>query len=50
VKTLVGEPTSERGGKSKRYYKITQKGFQALEEVQRLTQSMRTDLPKPALE
>ena len=50
VSTSISEPVAERGGKSKRFYKITKAGFKALEEVKALQNSMWADLPKPAFE
>lgn len=50
VSTTISEPVAERGGKSKRFYKITKEGFAALEEVKELQNSMWADLPKPAFE
>ena len=50
VSTIISEPVPERGGKSKRFYKITKEGFQALEEVKELQNSMWSDLPEPAFE
>ena len=32
LQTLMGEPTSKRGGMSKRYYKLTKAGVKALQE------------------
>lgn len=32
----MGEPTAERGGKRKRFYRITPKGLEALQEIKRL--------------
>jgi len=45
VSTKTGSPTKVRGGKRKKFYGITQRGFQALEEVKKLDQEMRSDLP-----
>jgi len=50
VKTVVGEPTKARGGKSKRFYHITKYGFDALEEVRSLQKKTWDDLPEPAIE
>ena len=50
VMTLVSEPLAERGGKSRRYYRITKKGYEALEEVKLLQSTMWSDLSKPALD
>ena len=32
----MGNPTPERGGKSKRFYQVTEAGMEALQEVKRL--------------
>ena len=47
VSTVVGEPVKVRGGKSKRFYRITKSGFKALEEVRTLQQKAWIDLPEP---
>ena len=49
VSTVVSDPVKARGGKSKRFYRITKSGFKALEEVRTLQQKAWVDLPKPAL-
>ena len=36
LSTREAEPTPERGGRSKRYYQLSEKGQQALEEVRAL--------------
>lgn len=50
VATVIGEPTKARGGKSKRFYRITKLGFEALEVVQDLQKKTWADLPEPAIE
>ncbi len=50
VTTIIGEPAAERGGKSKRFYKITRHGFEALEEVKAIQNSMWSDLPNLAFD
>ena len=50
VSTIDSEPTKERGGKSKRYYRISKRGFEALEEVRSLHKKTWSELPKPAFE
>lgn len=50
VVTTTGEPTTERGGKSKRFYSLTKEGLKALEEVREIQDTMWSDLPKPALD
>ncbi|MGH2582608.1 MAG: PadR family transcriptional regulator [Anaerolineales bacterium] len=36
LSALDGDPTPERGGRSKRFYRLTSKGLEALGEVKRL--------------
>jgi len=45
-----GSPTRERGGKRKRYYRITRKGKQALREQKRMQSAMWAEAGKAALE
>lgn len=45
LETRKGEPTEERGGRSKRFYRLTARGVRALQEVRRLTESAWSDLP-----
>ena len=39
LNSTMGSPTMERGGKSKRFYKVTPKGLEALREIRRVQQS-----------
>ena len=48
VSTIIGEPTAERGGKSKRFYNITKEGFEALKVVKKMHEMMWSNLPEPA--
>ncbi|MDH5744101.1 MAG: PadR family transcriptional regulator [Candidatus Aminicenantes bacterium] len=50
VVTIIGEPVKARGGKSKRYYRITKQGFKALEEVRSLEKRIWLGLPEAARE
>ncbi len=34
--SFLANPTPERGGKSKRYYKLTDEGFEQLKEIQKI--------------
>ncbi len=36
VLTLIGEPTPERGGRSKVYYRLSKEGIKALREIQQV--------------
>jgi PadR family transcriptional regulator PadR len=40
------KPTAERGGRSKRYYKISSEGLDALTQVKRMIDLLRMDLPE----
>ena len=35
----LGEPSPERGGKSRRYYRVTPKGLKALQEIRQLQET-----------
>ena len=38
--SFLGKPTPERGGRSKRFYKLTQEGLKALVEIRRVEKVM----------
>ena len=40
LRSIVGEPTSKRGGKAIKYYKLTEEGVKALAEVKEIHDSM----------
>jgi DNA-binding PadR family transcriptional regulator len=42
LSSSAGEPTPERGGRSKRFYKITSEGISALKETKRLNDTIWT--------
>ena len=44
VKSRLGDPTPERGGRSKRFFRITAKGLAAVNRTQRALQSMTEGL------
>src|ERR1051325_2799705 len=44
VKSHRGDPTPERGGRSKRFFRVTAKGLGALNRVQHALQSMTAGL------
>lgn len=46
LKARQGPPTPERGGMSKRYYTITSKGVQALNEVKRVNDLLWKKVPR----
>jgi len=44
VKSYQGDPTPERGGRSKRFFRVTAKGVAAVNRTQRALQSMTQGL------
>ncbi len=46
VSSTVGEPTPERGGRAKKYFKITGKGLKVVQETQQTLTRMWKGLPK----
>lgn len=49
VETYMGPPTPERGGRSKRFYKLTAEGVAALNHAHRVHETMWHNLPNLAL-
>ncbi|MCP4726701.1 MAG: hypothetical protein GY863_16785 [bacterium] len=45
VASTLGNPTPERGGKSRRYYNLTPAGLKALEKMKRVEKAMWDGLP-----
>lgn len=45
VESRLGEPTAERGGRSKRLYRATNKGFAAAQELQQKRTEMWKSVP-----
>lgn len=48
ITSKLGEATRERGGKRKRYFKVTQEGHKALQEVMDIRRQLWAALPKNA--
>jgi DNA-binding PadR family transcriptional regulator len=44
VKSRLGDPTPERGGRSKRFFRVTAKGVTAVNRAQKALQSMTEGL------
>ena len=44
VKSLLGEPTPERGGRSKRFFRVTAKGISAVNRTHRAVQNLTEGL------
>src|SRR5690348_11391479 len=46
VKSWSGEPTPERGGRAKKFYRVTAQGRKALEETHRMIGSLAVGLKR----
>ncbi|MFC1563331.1 PadR family transcriptional regulator [candidate division KSB1 bacterium] len=45
---IQGEPTARRGGRSKRYYRVSDNGMNALSEIKQVQDALWQDFPKLA--
>jgi PadR family transcriptional regulator PadR len=45
VTAELGDPTPERGGRAKKYFRVTREGIRAVRETRRAFEVMWTDLP-----
>ena len=45
VSSSVGDPTPERGGRAKRFFRVTSKGLKAIKDAQRSLIAMWTNVP-----
>ncbi|MCP4725489.1 MAG: hypothetical protein GY863_10655 [bacterium] len=48
VETYQGEPTSKRGGRSKRFYRITKDGLEAIRQSRALNEDMWSGISEMA--
>jgi PadR family transcriptional regulator PadR len=46
VSSRIGDPTSERGGRAKKYFKVTAKGLREIRETQRTLVRLWRRLPE----
>ena len=46
IRSTIGQPTRERGGRAKRYFRVTESGLQAVRETQRALVSLWHGLPQ----
>ena len=46
ISHYVGEAIAKRGGKAIRYYELTNRGIEALKEIQKVSNTMWTDFSK----
>lgn len=46
VSSAVGDPTPERGGRAKRYFRVTPRGLRAVKQTQDALVALWADLPQ----
>ena len=46
VRSTLGDPTPERGGRAKRYFRVTETGVQGIRETREVLEKMWRRLPK----
>lgn len=46
VTSQLGEPTAERGGRAKRYFRVTARGLREVRDAQRVFTSLWKGIPK----
>jgi PadR family transcriptional regulator PadR len=46
ISSELGEPTPERGGRAKKYFRVTTKGLREVRVTQRALQKLWQDLPR----
>ena len=49
LRSRMGAPTGERGGRSRKLYRLTADGVRVLTHAKNVTESMWEDLPDPGL-
>jgi DNA-binding PadR family transcriptional regulator len=45
IASTVGTPTPERGGRAKRYFRVTSRGLRAVKDTRRALVALWTDVP-----
>ncbi|MGE4183205.1 MAG: PadR family transcriptional regulator [Limisphaerales bacterium] len=46
VSSYVGDPTPERGGRARRYFRVTPRGLRAIRQTRQALVSLWTDVPE----
>lgn len=46
VASILGDPTPSRGGRAKRFFRVTPRGLNAVKETRRALVALWTDVPK----
>jgi len=49
LRSRMGAPTGERGGRSRKLYRLTSEGVRVLTRARQVTEEMWKDLPDPGL-
>lgn len=49
LESYMGKPSAERGGKSKRFYKVTPLGIKALNDIRKLNEISWNNIPDSAV-
>lgn len=45
VSSTIGDPTPERGGRAKRFFRVTRQGLRAVKDTQRALTALWTNVP-----
>lgn len=46
ISSTIGQPTAERGGRAKRFFKVTPRGLRAVKDTQQALMALWTDVPQ----
>jgi len=46
VSSRLGDPTPERGGRAKRYFRVTPRGLEAIKDTRRALETLWTGVPE----
>jgi DNA-binding PadR family transcriptional regulator len=46
VSSIIGDPSPERGGRAKRFFRVTPRGLKAVKDTQRALVALWQDLPQ----
>ncbi len=50
LETIIGEPTAERGGKRKKFYRVSREGQKILAHIKSVNETMWSDITDAELE
>lgn len=46
IASTVGQPTAERGGRAKRFFRVSPRGLQAVKDTQKALMALWSDVPQ----